>query len=54
MIKKKITISCIREVVEVAASSELDCRCCGTKRGTCGSVEFLRELVRVGDLAGSV
>jgi len=26
-------------------ASELDCRCCGTKRGTCGSVEFLRELV---------
>ena len=49
--------SCIWEVVEVASSSELassDCRCCGTEWGTCGSIKFLQELVRIGDLAGSI
>ena len=56
MIKKKITFFCILEVVEVAALSELVSSIagvCGTKRGTCGSVEVLREIVRVVDLAGS-
>jgi len=51
----EITLSCIRIVVEVMASSELvgsDCRCCATKWWTYGfrsSCENLYELVTLWD-----